>query len=288
MKAEQKLAHQRLSVLELAEALGNVSEACRRRGISRTQFYEYKRRLQTHGMEGLKDLPPVHKSHPMAIPEEVQEKIVALSLSRPCVIGLAERQGNNLEFRNRLYARVAQSSPQLRPTVTTVRDTTPLVALPEARFDFMNDSHYRKFAYTAQRGAARAYNSESHRLALIGYGSAVEAILIDWLISLSPTDLSNAIAAAEVADRANIWNRGEKAKGPTGWRLVNLIRVATCVGALTGAATMSDKLREFRNWVHPSSAISSGLAEDDLEPEAQSACGTFSAIVRDVERSVSP
>jgi len=49
VKAEQKLARQRLSVLELAEALaealGNVSEACRRRGISRTQFYEYKRRF---------------------------------------------------------------------------------------------------------------------------------------------------------------------------------------------------------------------------------------------------
>ncbi len=29
MKAEEKLARQRLSVLELAEALGNVSEACR-------------------------------------------------------------------------------------------------------------------------------------------------------------------------------------------------------------------------------------------------------------------
>ncbi len=36
-----KLAKQRLSALQLAEALGNVSEACRRRGISRTQFYEY-------------------------------------------------------------------------------------------------------------------------------------------------------------------------------------------------------------------------------------------------------
>ena len=45
MKAEKKLARGRLSVLELAEALGNVSEACRRRGISRTQFYEYKRRF---------------------------------------------------------------------------------------------------------------------------------------------------------------------------------------------------------------------------------------------------
>src|SRR5215212_2583624 len=83
MKAEQKLARGRLSVLELAEALGNVSEACRRRGISRTQFYEYKRRFQKHGIEGLKDLPPVHKSHPMTTPEKVQEKIIALSLSHP-------------------------------------------------------------------------------------------------------------------------------------------------------------------------------------------------------------
>src|SRR5829696_10523648 len=83
MKAEHKLARQRLSVLELAEALDNVSEACRRRGISRTQFYEYKRRFQTHGIEGLKDLPPVHKSHPMTTPKEGQEKILALSLTHP-------------------------------------------------------------------------------------------------------------------------------------------------------------------------------------------------------------
>jgi len=38
MDAATKLARQRLSVLELAEILGNVSEACRRRGISRSQF----------------------------------------------------------------------------------------------------------------------------------------------------------------------------------------------------------------------------------------------------------
>jgi len=39
VKAEQKSARQRLSVLEPAEALGNVSEACRRRGISRTSGF---------------------------------------------------------------------------------------------------------------------------------------------------------------------------------------------------------------------------------------------------------
>ena len=45
MTADEKIAHQRLSVLELAQALGNVSEACRQRDISRSQFYEYKRRF---------------------------------------------------------------------------------------------------------------------------------------------------------------------------------------------------------------------------------------------------
>jgi hypothetical protein len=83
MTAEDKLAHQRLSVLQLAEILGNVTEACRQRDISRTQFYEYKRRFQTHGLEGLKDLPPIHKWHPFTTPPETVEKIVTLSMDHP-------------------------------------------------------------------------------------------------------------------------------------------------------------------------------------------------------------
>jgi len=83
MTAEEKLAHQRLSVLQLAEMLGNASEACRQRDISRTQFYEYKRRFQTHGLEGLKDLPPIHKTHPFTTPPETVEKVVNLSIQHP-------------------------------------------------------------------------------------------------------------------------------------------------------------------------------------------------------------
>ena len=45
--ARSKLAEHRLSVLELARELGNVAEACRRRGLDRTSFYEWKRRFQT-------------------------------------------------------------------------------------------------------------------------------------------------------------------------------------------------------------------------------------------------
>lgn len=83
MNAQEKIARQRLSVLQLAEALGNVSNACRQRGMTRTQFYDYKRRFELQGLEGLKDLPPIHKSHPQTTPPEVVERIVALSLEHP-------------------------------------------------------------------------------------------------------------------------------------------------------------------------------------------------------------
>jgi len=78
-----KVAQQRLSVLELAQQLGNVAEACRRRGMDRTSFYEWKRRFQTQGFEGLKDLPPIHKSHPQTTPPEVVERIKALAHEHP-------------------------------------------------------------------------------------------------------------------------------------------------------------------------------------------------------------
>jgi hypothetical protein len=83
MTADEKVARHRMSVLELADALGNVSEACRRRGMTRTRFSEDKRRFQTHGLAGLKDLPPVHRTHPQTTAPEVVDRILALSLEHP-------------------------------------------------------------------------------------------------------------------------------------------------------------------------------------------------------------
>ena len=83
MDAPEKVARQRLSVLELAEQLGNAAGACRRRGMHRTSFYEWKRRFQLEGFAGLKDLPPIHKSHPQTTPVEVSDRILALALDHP-------------------------------------------------------------------------------------------------------------------------------------------------------------------------------------------------------------
>ena len=53
------------------------------RGLDRTSFYEWKRRFQTHGFEGLKDLPPIHKSHPQTTPPETVARIKELALDHP-------------------------------------------------------------------------------------------------------------------------------------------------------------------------------------------------------------
>jgi transposase InsO family protein len=83
MTATEKLAHKRLTLLQLAEKLGNISKACRMHKVSRSQFYVYKRAFQEHGLEGLVEKPPIPGSHPSQLPKETTARIVALSLAHP-------------------------------------------------------------------------------------------------------------------------------------------------------------------------------------------------------------
>jgi ACT domain-containing protein len=62
MTAEVKLAQKKLTLLEIAAKINNVSEACRKAGVSRSQYYEYKRDLQEFGFDGLLDRLPIPKS----------------------------------------------------------------------------------------------------------------------------------------------------------------------------------------------------------------------------------
>ena len=83
MTAKSKLAQKRLTLLQLAEKLGNVSKACQMHKVSRSQFYEYKRAFQLHGLDGLVDKPPIPGGHPNELTDEVKQKIIALSLKHP-------------------------------------------------------------------------------------------------------------------------------------------------------------------------------------------------------------
>ncbi len=47
MTTNEKVARRKLSLLELAKELNNVSKACKLIGYSRQQFYEIRRNYQT-------------------------------------------------------------------------------------------------------------------------------------------------------------------------------------------------------------------------------------------------
>ncbi|MBI2585014.1 MAG: IS481 family transposase [Rhodospirillales bacterium] len=85
MTTEKKIARRKLSLLELATELQNVSKACKVMGYSRQQFYEIRRNFQTYGADGLLDrLPGARTPHPNRVAAEVEQAILDHALAHPC------------------------------------------------------------------------------------------------------------------------------------------------------------------------------------------------------------
>ena len=84
MTTEEKVARRKLSLLDLAQELRNVSKACKVMGYSRQQFYEIRRNYQTYGAAGLLDkLLGIKGPHPNRVAPEIEQAILAYSLQHP-------------------------------------------------------------------------------------------------------------------------------------------------------------------------------------------------------------
>ena len=80
----QKAARRKLNLLGLANDLGNVSEACKRIGYSREQFYEIRRNYQAFGSEGLLDKARGPKNpHPNRATEEQEKAVLDYCIEYP-------------------------------------------------------------------------------------------------------------------------------------------------------------------------------------------------------------
>ncbi len=78
MTSKDKIARRKLSLLELASELSNVSKACKVMGYSRQQFHEIRRNFQTYGAEGLVDrLPGAKGPHPDRVPAKIEQATLA-------------------------------------------------------------------------------------------------------------------------------------------------------------------------------------------------------------------
>ena len=99
MTATTESTKRKLSLLQLAEELGNVSKACQIMGYHRDTFYEVRRAFQVGGVAGLVEQKRGPKSpHPNRVAPEIEEQILALCLERP-TYG-AQRIANELRLQN--------------------------------------------------------------------------------------------------------------------------------------------------------------------------------------------
>lgn len=83
MTHEQYVIKRKLNILELAETLGNVSEAARRTGVSRKHIYDIKRTLIEEGIEGLKEKTKRVPRIKNRFSTEIEEGILKYSLDFP-------------------------------------------------------------------------------------------------------------------------------------------------------------------------------------------------------------
>ena len=83
MTREQYVIRRKLNILDLGAQLGNISDACRRLGISRQHYYDIRTAVEQEGVQGL-----VEKSRKVArvrnrVASEVEEAILQYSLEYP-------------------------------------------------------------------------------------------------------------------------------------------------------------------------------------------------------------
>ena len=84
MTLEDSIHSQRLRVLRDAEQLGNVSDACRRHGMSRTLFYRLRHRLELYGPDGVHPKRrQARRGRPPAVPVQTERRVIAMALAWP-------------------------------------------------------------------------------------------------------------------------------------------------------------------------------------------------------------
>jgi len=83
MTTQEKLIKPKLKLLELADYLGNVSEACKIMGYSRDTFYRVKNRYEEAGMEGLREISRRKPNRKNRVPEEIEAAVCELAIEFP-------------------------------------------------------------------------------------------------------------------------------------------------------------------------------------------------------------
>ena len=83
MTQQQYIINRKLNIIDLSEQLGNISEACRRLGVSRSHYYDIKTTLQEEGVSGLLEKARNKPRFGNRVAPEIEERVLSYSLENP-------------------------------------------------------------------------------------------------------------------------------------------------------------------------------------------------------------
>jgi transposase InsO family protein len=83
MTQQQYIISRKLNILELGQVLGNISEACRRLGVSRQHYYDIKQAIEEDGLEGLLEKSRRVPRIGNRVAPEIEHRLLEYSLEYP-------------------------------------------------------------------------------------------------------------------------------------------------------------------------------------------------------------
>ena len=83
MNQDQYIIKRKLNIVELAQTLGNISDACRKLGVSRQHYYDIKTAIREDGLEGLLEKSKKSPRLSNRVAPEIEQALLDYSLEFP-------------------------------------------------------------------------------------------------------------------------------------------------------------------------------------------------------------